>query len=674
MDDFELELKKDFLDEAVALLDECEESFLELETSGSTPEIWDLIFRLAHNLKGTSRAVGFGQVAEFTHEFENLILKLKNGEVAINDEIVSLLLQSGDQLREMISGLREDIEASFDCSGLIPRLQQAAEGNLGSSVESSVKSSEEAQIQDDLEVSKSETSESEASDEEMEAQDLPSAEDFEEFHNSSDSQEVVPDSGVLQFAHPSENSARPGNEQQSFSDGEESYSWEDIDRMLAENNKEIMSAPTPKEATLTPVPEVKAEAPAAAKAKAKAKGAAVEDESIRVALSRIELLNNYVGELVILQTVLMEHQGQSSPELLNKELGHLGKICKEIQDISMRMRMVPLKTTFSKLNRIVRDTSKALDKKVNLHLAGEETEVDKTILEQLSDPLVHIIRNAVDHGVESSEDRVSKGKSPTGNIYIDSFHEGNNLIIEIGDDGAGIDPVRLREKAIAKGILKGNETLSNQELCELIFHPGFSTKDQVSEISGRGVGMDVVRTNVRKIGGEVILRSELGKGSLFKLSLPLTMAIIDGLVVGVANEKLVIPLSQVHETLQVTQENLKEVNSVGGCLVLRGEVIPAFRLSEVLKRTKPEEERGNSPEIAMVIRHEKVDFAVLVDDIFRQQQVVIKKLGHELESQKGFTGSSILGDGKPALILDLIELITPKMKKRSKQTTTQQAA
>lgn len=653
MDDFELELKKDFLDEAVALLDECEESFLELENSGSSPEIWDLIFRLAHNLKGTSRAVGFGQVAEFTHEFENLILKLKSGDVAVNDEIVSLLLQAGDQLRAMISGLREDMEASFDCSELIPRLQQASEGNLSSSSASEV-AEDEDQGEADSEI-----------------EELPSSEAFEEEPvMASEETESAPqeDSGVLQFAHPSE---RPANELTSFSDGEESYSWDDIDRMLEENNKGIRDH-APKEAA--PAAVVEEQRPAVSE-KPKAKGAAVEDESIRVSLSRIELLNNYVGELVILQTVLMEHKSQSSPETLDKELGHLGKICKEIQDISMRMRMVPLKTTFSKLNRIVRDTSKALDKKVNLHLAGEETEVDKTILEQLSDPLVHIIRNAVDHGVEPSEERKAKGKSDAGNIYIDSYHEGNNLIIEIGDDGAGIDPERLREKAIKKGILKEGDTLSKQELCELIFHPGFSTKDQVSEISGRGVGMDVVRTNVRKIGGEVILRSELGKGSLFKLSLPLTMAIIDGLVVGVAGEKLVIPLSQVHETLQITSENLKDVNSVGGCLVLRGEIMPAFRLSEILKRGQPvEENQRTQSEIAMVVRHEKVDFAVLVDDIFRQQQVVIKKLGHELKGQKGFTGSSILGDGKPALILDLIELIAPKMKKRSKQNTTQQAA
>lgn len=653
MDDFELELKKDFLDEALALLDECEESFLALESSGSTPEIWDLIFRLAHNLKGTSRAVGFGQVAEFTHEFENLILKLKNGEIQITDAIVSLLLQSGDQLRLMITGLREDMNQSFDCSELIPRLQAASSGQLlvATSAETPTEAHKEDEVMEDIEQESTEIC----------------PEDFErEF-----SEEIVPrEAGVLQFAHPTETSSqKPENELSKFKDGDQEYSWEDIDRMLADNNKEIQTTPALVPPKPSPAVEAKTQQPAAQK------GAAVEDESIRVSLSRIEMLNNYVGELVILQTVLMEHKDQSSPEILGKELGHLGKICKEIQDISMRMRMIPLKTTFSKLNRIVRDTSKALSKKVNLHLNGEETEVDKTILEQLSDPLVHIIRNAVDHGVEDNQLRLERGKSETGNIYIDAFHEGNNLIIEIGDDGNGIYPDRIREKAIKKGVLKGHENLSDQELCELIFHPGFSTKEVVSEISGRGVGMDVVRTNVRKIGGEVILRSEAGKGSLFKLSLPLTMAIIEGLVVGVANEKLVIPLAQVHETLQVTAENMKQVNSVGGCLVLRGEVLPAFRLSEVLKRGNPikESERTQS-EIAMVIRHEKLDFAVIVDDIFRQQQVVIKKLGEELKGQKGFTGSSILGDGKPALILDLIELISPKMVKRATKNNQQAQA
>lgn len=628
MDDFELELKRDFLDEAIGLLDECEESFLALENSGSSPEVWDLIFRLAHNLKGTSRAVGFGDVAEFTHEFENLILKLKNGEVAINDQIVSLLLQAGDQLKLMITGLREDMSKSFDCSALIPKLQAAANGETGTPVEVI-----------------------------EEIHEVPTASNFDE------------NEGVLSFEHPAvevvEEVRKPANELTSFKDGDSEYSWDDIEKMLAENNKEIHTeAPV---VAAKPVPETKPQD--------KTPKASAEDESIRVSLSRIELLNNYVGELVILQTVLMEHKDTSTADKLNKELGHLGKICKEIQDISMRMRMIALKTTFSKLNRIVRDTSKALSKKVNLHLNGEETEVDKTILEQLSDPLVHIIRNAVDHGVENVETRLASGKSESGNIYIDAYHEGNNLIIEIGDDGAGIYPDRIKEKAIKKGILKGHENLSDQELCEMIFHPGFSTKEVVSEISGRGVGMDVVRTNVRKIGGEVILRSEPGKGSLFKLSLPLTMAIIDGLVVGVAGEKLVIPLSQVHETLQVTEENLKQVNSVGGCLVLRGEVLPAFRLSEVLKRGKPiSPTERYQPEIAMIIRHEQNDFAVIVDDIFRQQQVVIKKLGEELQGQKGFTGSSILGDGKPALIIDLVELITPKMIKKSQRKSQEQQA
>ena len=334
--------------------------------------------------------------------------------------------------------------------------------------------------------------------------------------------------------------------------------------------------------------------------------------------------------------------------------------------------MVPLKQTLQKMQRIVRDTSKALNKKVTLELVGEETEIDKTVLEHLADPLVHIVRNAVDHGLETTEDRIKAGKSEEGIVTIKAHHEGNNLVIEISDDGKGINPKIIREKAIEKGVISANATMSDSDIVNLIFHPGFSTKSEVSEISGRGVGMDVVKTNIEKLSGEVKVITKLGEGSVFKVVLPLTLAIIEAMVTKIGDERYIIPLGQVYESLSPTADLVHHVIGVGDCLKIRGEVIPLFKISKALQRTvvdKPIHEQ-----IAIIVNTNDRSFAVLVDDILHQQQVVIKKLGEEIKNQKGFMGSSILGDGRPAFILDLVELFAGSMKKKKSNFIDEKAA
>ncbi len=387
-----------------------------------------------------------------------------------------------------------------------------------------------------------------------------------------------------------------------------------------------------------------------------------EDDSNRVSLARVEMLNNVVGELVIIQTVLNQHREEIENPLMLKSLSQLAKLSKEIQNISMSLRMVPLKQTLQKMQRIVRDTSKALDKKVILELVGEETEIDKTVLEHLADPLVHIVRNAVDHGLESTEGRIAAGKDEAGVVTIKALHEGNNLVIEISDDGKGINAKVIREKAIEKGVISANATMSEEEIVNLIFHPGFSTKSEVSEISGRGVGMDVVKTNIEKLSGEVKVITEIGKGSKFKVVLPLTLAIIEAMITKIGDERYIIPLGQVYESLSPTADIVHHVNGVGDCLKIRGEVIPLFKISKALQRNL--NEKPLHEQIAIIVNTNERSFAVLVDDILHQQQVVIKKLGEEIKNQKGFMGSSILGDGRPAFILDLIELFAGSMKKK----------
>lgn len=609
MDEFEKEVKTDFLFEATQLLNDAEQAFLALEGNKDNPDLMNEIFRLAHNLKGTSRAVGFGDVAEFTHEWENLILKIKEGKIAVTDSIVSLLLECNDHVSIMIKMLTMDMDSKFDSKEIISKIHLALEGNY---VADNVQAAAPTEV----------------------FSEVPPAEMFEEEAIAEADAEILKN-------FESNLQSNPMSVEQTEERAKSFFP--------SEHKKEVAAQ--------------EAQHPEAKKPQDnKGKGPAVEDDNIRVSLSRVEKLNDVVGELVIIQTVLNQHREEIQSPLMLKSLSQLSKLSKEIQNISMSLRMIPLKQTFQKMQRIVRDTSKALNKKVHLELIGDETEIDKTVLEHLSDPLVHIVRNAVDHGLEATENRLSAGKPEEGRVTLKAYHEGNNLVIEIKDDGKGINPKIIREKAIEKKVITATQHLSDEDLVNLVFHPGFSTKSEVSEISGRGVGMDVVKTNIEKLSGEVKITTEVGKGSTFRVVLPLTLAIIEGMVTKIGDERYIIPLAQIYESLSPTKEIIHHVNGVGECLNLRGQVLPLMRVSKALGRTT--KERPATEQIAIIVNSEERNFAVLVDDITHQQQVVIKKLGEEIVNQKGFMGSSILGDGRPAFILDLIELYSGTMKKR----------
>lgn len=382
--------------------------------------------------------------------------------------------------------------------------------------------------------------------------------------------------------------------------------------------------------------------------------AAASEESIRVNLARVEQLLNYVGELVILQTVLREQAHSSGSALIRSTTHQLGKVTQEIQDLSMGLRMVPIKPTFLKMQRIVRDTAGQLGREVIFEMIGEETELDKTVLERLSDPLVHIVRNAVDHGIEDPRRRFDAGKPTEGKIRLSARQQAGQLVIEITDDGGGMDADKLRRKAVEKGVMSANAQLSDSEAYQLIFAAGFSTKEQVTDISGRGVGMDVVKTNIQALQGTVQVETELGKGSTFRIRLPLTLAIIQGMIIRCGNERFVIPLSQVLESVRPGQADITPSTIAGEVLSLRGQTIPLFRLDQLLGRRIPPKNAHDA--IAILYEAHGKIHAVLVDDIVGQHQVVIKKLGQEVAHVKAFSGSAILGDGKPALILELSEL------------------
>lgn len=605
MDDFERELKIGFLEEAEAGLTDTEQCFLSLEINPGDIENLNKIFRLAHNLKGSSKAVGFAEMGDFTHEFETFILKVKNGELKATPLVVDLLLRCNDHLTKMVQALKIDIEAKFDSTNLLAEMKAASSGGSEPQLDAKVQS---------------------------------------QGSSASNAHHHVPPA-------PGPAAIEPNLE------------------LLAE--LEAQGFLEPKEVPPAPRPPIQTQATAPAAHEhadthhpdqhhhhQHGGKQQVVEETIRISLSKLENLLNYVGEMVILQSVLREQSLEVDSLLLKKTVHQLGKVGKEIQDLSMSLRMVPVKPTFQKMQRIVRDTAMALNKDVGIHLFGEATELDKTVLEKISDPLVHLIRNSVDHGIEMPEVRVAAGKTAKGHVRLSAFHESGKLVLEVKDDGGGLNPAKLKAKAIEKGIIKHDAVLTEKEAFNLIFAPGFSTKELVTDVSGRGVGMDVVRTNVVDLSGDISIDSVLGKGTTFRITLPLTLAIIDAMILTFGPEKFVLPLNHVHETLRPTPAQIQDSTGLGQILMLRGENMPIYRLGDFFGRKS---KLATTAMIAIVIKNGSKFFAILVDDILGQYQLVVKQLGPELRHFKGVSGSTILGDGKPSLILEPADLFKRKI-------------
>lgn len=552
MDDFEKELKVGFLEEIEQALADAELCFMQLESDPNNSENIHKIFRLAHNMKGGAKAVGFEQLGNFSHEFENYILKIKNKEMQVTDQVVNVLLECNDFLKSIVTGLKNDLSAQFD---LVPYL------NLMLAAPSSDNKMEQPPVQE-KEITEPK---------------------FEVIVNAT------------------------------------------VDDIFARPNRES----------------------------SKTQAITKEDESIRVSLSKIEKLINLIGEMSILQTVLNEQLSADSSALVKKATGELTKIGKEVQSLSMGLRMLPVKPLFQKMLRIVRDSSKELGKNIELELKGEETELDKSIIEKISDPLVHLIRNSVDHGIESQEMRIARGKNPTGTITLAAYHRGDKIVIAVSDDGGGLNGEKIRKKAIEKKLISEQDVLTEKEMQNLIFLPGFSTKETVTNLSGRGVGMDVVKTNIQDLNGVVELNSVVEKGSEFLIVLPLTLAIIDAMIITVDDQKFVIPTALVFETLRPKDHKIME-SSIGLNLQLRGEIIPLFSLADILGRKA---KKSFNDQLIMIFESNGKKAGLIIDDIINQIQVVIKQLDEAYAKMKGITGSTILGDGKAALILEPNELI-----------------
>jgi len=388
---------------------------------------------------------------------------------------------------------------------------------------------------------------------------------------------------------------------------------------------------------------------------AEAEKSAPVDTAIRVDTAKLDALVDAIGELVIAQTMVNLNGAVRADEKLHRDVAQVTKIVRDIQETSMAMRMVPIGHTFSKMKRLVRDVSRKAGKTVELFISGEETELDKNVIQAISDPLVHMVRNAIDHGVEPAAERAAAGKPEVGRVVLNAFYQGDNVVIEIRDDGRGLDPAKLVAKARERGVVGPDEALTEQQAFSLIFAPGFSTAAQVTDISGRGVGMDVVRRNIEKLRGKVEIQSKLGEGSSFLIRLPLTLAIIDGMLVRIGQERVIIPTILIEQSLRPTPGQITVVQRKGKMLQVRGELIPLVQLGEHFGYCGP----VDPGEGLVVVAHaENHKIGIVVEELIGQQQVVIKTLGDRFKHVRGVSGAAILGDGRVGLILEPVGLLS----------------
>jgi two-component system chemotaxis sensor kinase CheA len=431
--------------------------------------------------------------------------------------------------------------------------------------------------------------------------------------------------------------------------------------------REVPSAVATLEETIAPfsassatTPPLASSAPASS-SKISTGGAAQKAASsatVRVNTEKLDSLMDVVGELVIVQSQLLEtarQHGENTGSPLHRNVAQLSRITKELQHTAMSLRMIPIKQSFQKMERLARDLARDFGKKVHFVTSGEDTELDRTVVEEIGDPLVHMVRNALDHGLEPTATRIAAGKAEAGTLHLKAYHQGSNIVIELQDDGRGIDPDKVFKKALEKGIVAPGEAMGREEILELIFAPGFSTAEKVTAVSGRGVGMDVVKRNIEKLRGKIEITSEVGKGSTFKIKLPLTMAIIDGLVVRVGDDRFILPSTSVQRALRPSRENISTVHGQGEVLDLRGRLLPIHRLH----RRFGIAHEANYPweGIVVIVEHSGKVSALLVDEMVSKQEVVIKNLGAFMQSLPGVAGGAILGDGNIALILDPATLL-----------------
>ena len=678
-----------FFEESFEALDSMEAALLKLDVGSPEPELINTIFRVAHSIKGGSATFGFSEIASFTHSLETLLDELRSGTMPVTVAVSDLLLKSVDILRAMLRAVqaKQPIDSQrvsdlqFDLEVAIAKKDERAEapvevagsGGVGSAADHDALAARAprwrirfhpyrellARGNDPLRMLR----ELAALDElavRVDAQMLPPLADVNPLDCylawSLELPGEVPEEAIRQVFE--------------WAEGDCDLTIERLGGETTEPAAITQPAPTPVPAAPTPAraqvvaqqtaPVVLAAAPrpdAPPRPEAALSGLG-DSGSIRVSVEKIDELMNTVGELVITQAMLSQlgsHFDGPEAEKLRGGLAQLERNMRELQESVMRVRMLPISFVFSRFPRMVRDLAQRLGKQIELKLTGEQTELDKTVLEKIGDPLVHLVRNSLDHGIESPEARVAAGKPAEGTVHLDACHRGGNIAVEVSDDGGGLDRERILAKARDRGLVGPNDSLTEAEVHDLIFVPGFSTADKTTDLSGRGVGMDVVRRNVKELGGKIDVRSEPGRGSRFTITLPLTLAIVDGQSVAVGTETYIVPLISIVESMQLKATGVTRLSGHSEVISFRGDYLPIIRLHELFG-VEPRS-RALHEGLVVVAEGDGRRVGLFVDDLLGQQQVVIKSLEANYGHIEGVSGATILGDGSVALILDVPGLI-----------------
>ncbi len=591
------EILQDFLAEAEEMLEGLDTFFVQLEANPEDRTLLNEIFRTAHSIKGSAGFIGLTRVVDVAHHAENVLNQLRQGQMRADPVVIDIILESMDALKLLIQEVKTGKPEEIDIESLNQKLDLLLQ--WGEDVQT----------------------------------------------------ESVASHGV----------ASEGTETSGESESQE------LQEFLVEDAEESSEAPPAPATRASPAPAARGEVvPSAAPEAGGAPVPAGEgDQTIRVETSRLDNVMNLVGELVLGRNRLVklssEHAGEEDPERQMKEISEavaqLSRVTTDLQLAVIKTRMQPIRKVLGKFPRMVRDLSRKMGKEVRLELSGEETELDKSVIEEIGDPLVHIIRNAIDHGLEDPEERVRSGKPAEGVVRISAYQEGNSIVIEVSDDGKGIDVARVRDKAVERKLIQpaDAERMSETELVNLIFLPGFSTAEKVTDVSGRGVGMDVVRTNINKINGSVDIRTAMGAGSTFVIRLPLTIAIIQALMVTIGSEVYAIPLQSVVETVKITREDIRTLSG-SDVLNLRNQVLPLLRLRDEFK-TPPGDQDDTRKCYVVVVQLGSRLLGLIVDRLPYQEEVVIKSMGSLLSGIRGMAGATITGDGKVVLILDVGEIL-----------------
>ncbi|MBS0850261.1 chemotaxis protein CheA [Enterobacter sp. JGM127] len=647
-----------FFDEADELLADMEQHLLDLVPEAPDSEQLNAIFRAAHSIKGGAGTFGFTILQETTHLMENLLDEARRGEMQLNTDIINLFLETKDIMQEQLDAYKSSQEpdaASFEyiCNAL-RQLALEAKGEAAVPAVAPAKLSvvetapAAAPAQDDrLRIVLSGLKESEVNLLE------------EELSNLATLSDVVKGKDTLAATLNGDIGKDDVVAVLCFVIEPEQISFETPAAVEPAAVEVVAVAETPAAPAVVPAaPAVKA-APREAAAPNRAEKPAArssESTSIRVAVEKVDQLINLVGELVITQSMLAQRSNELDPvnhgDLITS-MGQLQRNARDLQESVMSIRMMPMEYVFSRFPRLVRDLAGKLNKQIELTLMGSSTELDKSLIERIIDPLTHLVRNSLDHGIELPETRVNAGKSPVGNLILSAEHQGGNICIEVTDDGAGLNRERILAKAISQGMAV-SENMTDEEVGMLIFAPGFSTAEQVTDVSGRGVGMDVVKRNIQEMGGHVEIQSKQGSGTTIRILLPLTLAILDGMSVKVAGEVFILPLNAVMESLQPREEDLHPLAGGERVLEVRGEYLPLVELWKVfdVAGAKTEATQG----IVVILQSAGRRYALLVDQLIGQHQVVVKNLESNYRKVPGISAATILGDGSVALIVDVSAL------------------